>query len=191
MTWKTTAFLLTLTVTAPVQAQERLQAPRVPENLEVPAGHRVFLITHASGTQNYVCMPSATGVTWTFHGPQATLFNGSGEQLLTHYLSPNPDEGNTLQATWRHSRDTSTVWAVAIANYAESDYVDPGAIPWLLLRVAGVEYGPTWGDKMARTTFIQRVNTDGGRAPATGCSTAADTGKRAMVPYTTDYVFYR
>ncbi|HEY0875696.1 MAG TPA: DUF3455 domain-containing protein [Vicinamibacterales bacterium] len=191
MMWRTTAFLLTLSVAVPGQAQERVRAPRVPDNLEVPAGHKAFLITHASGTQNYVCMPSGGGVTWAFHGPQATLFNEKDEQLLTHYLSPNPDQGGALQATWRHSRDTSTVWAVAIASYAEPDYVNPGAIPWLLLRVTGVEYGPAWGDKMARTTFIQRVNTDGGRAPASGCSTTADIGARAMVPYTTQYVFYR
>lgn len=191
MPWNSTAVLLSLALAAPLHAQGRVRPPAVPDNLEVPAGHKVFLITHASGTQNYVCMPSTSGVTWAFHGPQATLFNDKGDQELTHYLSPNPDEANALRATWRHSRDTSTVWAVAIASYAESDYVTPGAIPWLLLRVVGMEYGPSWGDRMARTTFIQRVNTDGGSAPESGCSTAGDIGKRAMVPYTTDYVFYR
>jgi len=44
---------------------------------------------------------------------------------------------------------------------------------------------------MMRTTFIQRVNTEGGVAPAAGCSLPADIGKRALVAYTTDYVFYR
>jgi hypothetical protein len=43
---------------------------------------------------------------------------------------------------------------------------------------------------MTRTTFIQRVNTAGGVAPVTGCRAAKDVGKRALVPYTTDYVFY-
>jgi hypothetical protein len=39
---------------------------------------------------------------------------------------------------------------------------------------------------------VQRVNTQGGIAPATaGCSQAADIGKKALVPYTADYVFYR
>jgi hypothetical protein len=28
-------------------------------------------------------------------------------------------------------------------------------------------------------------------APVTGCKSAKDTGKKALVPYTTDYVFYR
>ncbi len=191
MAWRTTALLLTLTFVPGLYAQGRLQTPSVPGNLEVPPGYKLFLTTHASGTQNYVCMPSPSGVAWTFHGPQATVFDDRGEQVLTHYLSPNPGEGNALRATWRHSRDTSTVWAVAIASYAEPDFVNEGAIPWLLLRVVGTEYGPTWGDRIARTTFIQRINTDGGSAPSTGCSTTADVGKRAMVPYTTEYVFYR
>jgi hypothetical protein len=28
----------------------------------------------AAGTQNYVCLPSATGLPWKFQAPQATLF---------------------------------------------------------------------------------------------------------------------
>ncbi len=50
--------------------------------------------------------------------------------------------------------------------------------------------GPTGGGKLARTTFIQRVNTAGGVAPA-GCAASTDVGKKALVPYTTDYIFYR
>jgi hypothetical protein len=39
---------------------------------------------------------------------------------------------------------------------------------------------------------VQRVNTSGGIAPAAdGCARAADIGRRALVPYTADYVFYR
>ena len=45
--------------------------------------------------------------------------------------------------------------------------------------------------RAAATTFIQRVNTAGGIVPTTGCKSARDTGKKAMVPYTADYVFYR
>src|SRR4051794_15288457 len=48
--------------------------PPVPSGLEVPAGNAAFLKGHAVGTQNYVCLPSASGVAWTFFAPQATLF---------------------------------------------------------------------------------------------------------------------
>ena len=40
------------------------------------------------------------------------------------------------------------------------------------------------------TTYIHRVNTSGGVAPATGCSKLRDLGKKAFVPYTADYYFY-
>jgi hypothetical protein len=163
----------------------------VPSNLQVPAGQRAFLIGYAYGTQNYTCLPSSTGFVWAFHGPQATLFNEANEQLITHYLSPNPAENGAQRATWQHSRDTGTVWAAALASSTDPNFVAPGAVPWLLLQVVGAHQGPTGGDKLTKTTYIQRVNTVGGIAPATGCSAAADVGKKAMVPYTTDYIFYR
>jgi len=68
-------------------------------------------------------------------GPQATLFNEHGQQVITHFLSPNPDEAGTARATWQHSRDTSAVWARAIASSSDPAFVAPGAIPWLLLEL--------------------------------------------------------
>jgi hypothetical protein len=44
---------------------------------------------------------------------------------------------------------------------------------------------------MAQTTFIQRLNTVGGVAPASGCSDDDHLGRVALVPYVTDYFFYR
>jgi hypothetical protein len=192
MLCRTAALILTLTIALPkVAAANDLTPPQVPGNLVVDEGHKVFHIAGAVGTQNYICAPSASGVAWTFFGPQATLFNDDVDQVMTHFLSPNPVEGGTPRATWQHSRDTSAVWAVAIATSTDPNYVAPGAIPWLKLQVVGAQYGPDGGSKLVRTTFIQRVNTSGGVAPATGCSVTTDLGKRVLVPYTTDYVFYR
>jgi hypothetical protein len=165
--------------------------PQVPTNLVVDAPHTPYLIGHAYGTQNYSCLPSATGYAWILYGPQATLFNDDDDQVMTHFLSPNPDENGTPRATWLHSRDTSAVWAMAVQISTDSAFVAPGAIPWLKLQVVGDEEGPDGGAKLTRTTFIQRVNTQGGVAPATGCGAATDVGKKALVPYTTDYVFFR
>ena len=188
MLWKTTALIVTLAI-APNAAAQVVTPPAVPANLEVPDGTIPYLMAHAEGTQNYVCVPTSSGYTWTFFGPQATLFGDGGQQVTTHFLSPNPAEGGTPRATWQHSGDTSTVWAAAIANSTDSSFVAPGAIPWLLLRVVGSEEG--LGGTLTATTYIQRVNTAGGIAPVTGCKSAKDTGKKALVPYTTDYVFYR
>ena len=145
----------------------------------------------AVGTQNYICLPSAAGVAWTFFGPQATLFKDNGGQIITHFLSPNPDESGTARATWQHSKDTSTLWAAAIASSSDPRFVAPGAIPWLLLRVVGDQPGPSGSDQLLETTLIQRLNTSGGMAPSTGCSRAADVGAKALVSYTADYVFYK
>ena len=96
----------------------------------------------------------------------------------------------TIRATWQDSRDTSTVWAMAIAASSDPAFVAPGAVPWLLLEVVGAQDGPTGGHRLTQTTFIQRLNTAGGIAPSTGCALATDVGKKALVPYTADYFFY-
>jgi hypothetical protein len=171
----------------------RVDPPLVPGNLEVPAGYRAFLEGHAVGTQNFVCLSSGTTFAWAFFGPQATLFNDDDQQITTHFLSANPDEAGLARATWQHSRDTSSVWAFATPDTTSTDprFVRPGAIPWLRLQVVGDEEGPTGGNKLTPTGYIHRVNTVGGIAPATGCAAAADVGKKALVPYQADYVFYR
>jgi hypothetical protein len=158
--------------------------PPMPANLEVPEGNRPFLMVHAYGTQNYICL--VAGQPWAFIGPQATLFNDA-RQTLTHFLSINPiDDG--AAATWQHSRDSSAIWARAVESSTDPDYVQPGAVAWLKLRVVGALAGPTGGVKISRTTFVQRVNTVGGSAPSDTCPAV---GARAFVPYETDYIFYK
>ena len=173
--------------------------PPLPPGLApVPAGNKLFLGTHAVGTQNYVCKPSGAGVAYVLFTPEATLFGEDGGQAITHFFSPNPFEPNTdpkvmangtIRATWQY-RDTSTVWAkVHQPNGAVT--VDPNAIAWLLLDVVGAQNGPTGGDKLTATTFIQRLSTTGGLAPSTGCSSLTDVGNQAFVPYKADYFFYK
>jgi hypothetical protein len=173
------------------------KAPPMPPELEVPGGNAAFLKGHAVGTQNYICRPSGSGFAWTLFGPQATLFftfkwiNGEiRQQIMTHFLSPNPVEGGLPRATWQSSLDTSSVWARAIASSTDPSFVEAGAIPWLLLEAVGVQRGPTGGDTLTPTTFIQRVNTSGGVQPSTGCSESS-VGSTVLVPYTTDYFFYK
>ena len=80
---------------------------------------------------------------------------------------------------------------MAIASSSNPGFVESGAIPWLLLQVVGAQDGPTGGDKLSETTFIQRLNTSGGVAPSTGCTLSTDVGKKKLVPYTADYFFYK
>ena len=165
-------------------------APAVPANLEVPAGHHAYRIARARGTQNQVCLPGAseTGLVWSFFGPQATLYDDRDEQIATHFLSANPFEDGKGRPTWQHSKDTSAVWAEPIASATDPDFVEAGAVPWLLLHVVGAEAGPAGGHKLSETTYIQRVATTGGLTPAGACYVP---GAKLFVPYTADYVFYK
>jgi hypothetical protein len=186
------AVAFALSQPAPARA-DHVTPPAVPSTIQVPGGNRAFLEGAAVGTQGYVCLPASSGFAWTLFGPQATLFDAHDEQIITHFLSPNPFEGGTPRATWQHSRDTSTVWAFATPATTSSDpmFVAAGAIPWLLLQVVGAQDGPTGGDRLLETTFIQRLNTSGGVAPSSGCTVATDVGKKALVSYTADYFFYK
>jgi hypothetical protein len=187
-----TVLAAVLASTLPQHAHaQRETPPPVPDLIQAPAGQRLFLAGHAYGTQNYICLPSGAGFAWTLFGPQATLFHNDALQVMTHFLSPNPDEAGTLRATWQHSVDSSAVWARAIATSSDSGFVAPGAIPWLLLEVVGAEGGTRGGRRLTVATHIHRLNTAGGIAPATGCSQLANVGSRVFVPYEADYFFYR
>jgi hypothetical protein len=171
-------------------ASGRSMRAGVPANLQVPAGFSSYLKTAAVGTQNYICLPEG----WTFLGPQATLFvnipwfNGEiRQQVATHYLSLNPSETATARPTWLSSIDSSAIWAKALANSSDPEYVAPGAIPWLLLEVVGAQRGPTGGSLLSQARYLQRVNTAGGVKPTKACT----IGEIEFVPYTTDYVFYK
>jgi len=172
--------------------------PRVPANLEVPSGNTVFLAGRAIGTQNYVCLPAPSGVAWTFFNPQATVFFDAklfgiaiDHQIITHFLSPNPAEKDTARVTWQSSEDSSAVWGKAAQSSTDPGYVAARAIPWVLLQAVGTKAGPTGGDTLAQTTYVQRLNTAGGVAPQTGCADATNIGATALVPYTADYFFYK
>jgi hypothetical protein len=169
-------------------------------------GNSEFLATHGVGTQGYVCLPSGSGVSFTVNNarPEATLFTsvfGEALQVITHFLSPveNPNDVGPKpprfgDATWQSSFDSSKVWAQK-TNFVhagdDASCPNAGAIDCLLLQTIGTAQGPTGGKTLTRTTFIQRLNTKGGSAPATGCSSANDIGKQVLVPYSADYHFFR
>jgi hypothetical protein len=154
-----TALTLALTVLLPqATLADKVTLPDVPDIIQVPPGNRLFREGHAIGTQNYICL--STGWASPAYGPQATLFNEDNDQIITHFLSPNPDESDTPRPAWQDSRDTSAVWGNPIPDATYTP--DSTAIPWLLLEVVGAAEGPTGGDTMTGTTYIQRVNTTGG-----------------------------
>lgn len=186
------AFVAVVAVSPPPAHADSVSPPLVPTTLQVPEGNVPYLVGHARGTQNYVCAPKGGIVEWTLYTPQATLFSDSDRQITTHFFSPNPAAASEFLPTWQHSRDTSAVWVkAAAAPYSGADFVEPGAVAWLLLRVVTAAGGSTGGDALTETTFIHRVNTSGGVAPSTGCADGDDVGQRRFIPYTADYYFYK
>ena len=68
---------------------------------------------------------------------------------------------------------------------ARADAPNKEDIPWLLLTARNTGTPGSF----STVTSIQRVNTVGGSAPASGCN-AATVGQEARVHYTADYRFF-
>jgi hypothetical protein len=184
------------------QARAQLTNPITPDTIAVPVGNSAYLVGHAYGSQGYTCLPTNTGGTaWNPTArPEATLFTdllGAQFQIITHFQSinenPKPDVTVPLSgnATWQSSLDSSRVWMVKVKGIDPSSDIEncshAGAIQCLLLQSVGNLKGPTGGRLLANTTFIQRLNTQGGAVPTTACA----AGQTQLVPYTADYFFFR
>ena len=145
-------------------------APTVPPEIAVEDGHKLFLVGHAVGVQIYKC--TATG--WSFAGPRAELYGDNGKLITTHFGGP----------TWQATDGSS-----AKGTLVRPAPVDPTAIPWLLLSAKGTPGAD--GDRLAGTTFIQRIATTGGLIPPAGECNEETTGDESQVPYTADYYFWK
>jgi hypothetical protein len=150
-------------------------APDVPYRLKVEDGNKVFLVGHARGVQIYSCNATAAGHAWTLVAPRADLYGENGQLIATHFAGP----------TWQ-AKDGSKVMGQRVDGVS----VDAGAIPWLLLSAKSPTAGPD-GDRLAGTTFIQRVATTGGLPPAAATCDADTAGDRAEIDYTADYYFWK
>jgi hypothetical protein len=189
---------------------QNVNPPTTPGLITPEPGNIAFLVGHAIGTQGYVCLPTSAGAStasWTVNNarPEATLFlshGGNSFQIVTHFLSPNENPNDPTRplpfgsATWQSSFDSSKVWAQVLHSNSIPAGSDPscpntGSIPCLLLETVGSLEGPTGGTLLSKTSFIQRLNTNGGSAPTEGCVNANDVGNQALVPYTADYFFFR
>ena len=141
------------------------RAPEVPDEIAVPAGNKVHFHGFGVGVQIYTW----NGTSWGTAVPEAILFHANGVVTI-HFAGP----------TWQSNSGSSVVGALP----PKAVTVDTNAIPWLRLDAKNPE-GP---GIFANTTFIQRVNTTGGKAPS---ADGTFVGQVARVPYTADYFFYR
>ena len=107
-----------------------------------------------------------------FKAPEANLFDSGGAQVGTHGAGPH----------WASS-DGSVVNGTTITQSASPT---GDAIPWLLLRATA--WSGTTG-LFSDVSYVQRLNTSGGKAPATGCDSMS-VGTELRVGYAADYYFY-
>ncbi len=148
--------------------------PVAPAALQALDSERVAFVWQAVGSQIYECRNEAGKIAWAFVAPEAELTNGKGDKVGTHGAGPS----------WTALDGSQTVGTVkARANGAQA-----ADIPLLLLSAKAATGAPA--GKMTSITSVQRLNTEGGNAKATGCSTVQDVGKSSKEGYTSDYVFF-
>jgi hypothetical protein len=136
-----------------------------PSPIDPPAGaKRIGSFRVTTGTQTYTC----TGGVFTGSSvPEAQLAGPGGR--IHHFKGPS----------WQSTRDGSLVTAKK-----KDELPRTGAIPELLLEVTS-HSGPADG-LLAKATYIQRLSTTGGLAPAGACT----DGTTKAVRYGAVYVFW-
>ncbi len=147
----------------------------LPAAVQVPAGNKVFWETVGVGEITYECRAKAGAAgqfEWVFVGPDAKLNDRGGKQVGKYYGPP---------ATWEGMDGVKlTATQVAVAPNGT------GNIPLQLVKA-----NPASGmGAVNGTTYIQRVATMGGVAPAMACA-AGNVGAKQIVKYQADYIFWR
>jgi hypothetical protein len=146
----------------------RRPADSVPPGLQPPTGNMLSAQFVGVGVQVYRC--NAAGA-WVFLEPAANLVGhatgASGLQRAIHYKGP----------TWESTADGSLVQGTTIASSPVT-----GSIPQLLLQATANRGVGIFGS----VTYINRLDTRGGAAPTSSCT----SGQTIGVPYTAQYLFY-
>ncbi len=146
---------------AAASAADGTTSSLIPPEIQVPPGNSLIARFEAQGVQVYLCTAGA----WGFLEPAAVLSDRSPAAI--HFRGPS----------WESTRDGSLVTGKAIASSPVS-----GSIPQLLLQATSTRGDGIFG----AVTYIQRLDTTGGVAPATACT----DGQTRGVSYTAEYRFY-
>jgi hypothetical protein len=143
----------------------RLIDDSVAASIEVPEGNKLAGRYEARGVQVYQC-PNGE---WKPLEPAATLTDNTGKPVMLHSRGP----------VWVSTIDGSAVEATPVDG-ATADR--PNAIPEILLKAK-----TTRGEGvLGKVTYVQRLQTEGGLAPAGTCT--ANT--QVSVGYGAIYAFY-
>ena len=145
----------------------------LPEAVRVPAGQTMKMVTTGVGEITYECRDKkdmAGQYEWAFVGPVATLYSGDKKTVGKYYAGPTWEAADGSKVTGKQ---------VAVAP------AGAGNIPMQLVKTE-----PAMGmGAMQGLSYIQRLKTKGGVAPAMTCD-GSSKGQRQQVKYEADYVFY-
>jgi Protein of unknown function (DUF3455) len=144
--------------------------PRVPDELAPPAGHVLHAVLKAHGVQIYRCQSGA----WALLEPAASLTGVTVRPVkkVSALLFRGP--------SWQSNQDGSLLEGdpESILRVASEH---PGSIQQLRVRTGATRGNGTFG----KVTYVQRLDTVGGAAPAASC-----TKGTIAVPYRAVYRFF-
>ncbi|GHB27522.1 DUF3455 domain-containing protein [Salinicola rhizosphaerae] len=166
--------LASLTLTAALFGSFPLvtNADMTPDAVTPPSGNEIAMKTVGVGEITYACEMKDGDYAWVFKGPDAKLNDSDGNQVGSYYGPP---------ATWESS-DGSKITGTQIGTADGGE----GNIPLQL-----VEANPAEGEgHMSGVTYVQRLETRGGVAPASSCS-ADNAGDSEVVEYQANYNFFK
>ena len=158
---------------APAPAPKMVDNASLPGPVRAPAGQKMLMSTRGVGEITYECREKKDAAgqhEWAFVGPVATLYAADRQIVGKYYAGPTWEAADGSKVTGKQ---------VAVAP------ATPGSIPLQLVKAE-----PAMGaGAMQGVGYIQRLNTQGGVAPAATCD-AASKGQRQVVKYEADYVFW-
>ncbi len=169
----TTRILICLSLAATATCAQAVDNSSLPEPVRVPDGHVQKTWSKGVGEVTYACRQKVDqpgSHSWIFVAPSATLFDGNKKPHGNYYGGP----------TWESSDGSKTTGTqVAIAP------TTAGNLPLQLIKATSTSSAGMF----ANITYIQRLNTVGGAAPASPCD-ASNVGQEQKVAYQADYIYY-
>jgi hypothetical protein len=152
----------------------------IPASVDLPAnlpnGNTRVATFYAVGVQKYKAQQVAGSnpavYEWVFVAPQADLYDVTNTKVGTHSAGPD----------WQLSA-TDSMFGQSFSPAKTATAANPTSIDWLLLMP---KTGKTPTGIFADVSYVQRIATNGGKAPTTPPANATD---EVDVPYTAVYRF--
>jgi Protein of unknown function (DUF3455) len=124
------------------------------------------------GSQIYSCQETANGYAWILKGPDAKLYDASGQVVGRHFFGPE----------WE-ANDGSSIKGKVLVSSASPD--GSANASWLILQVQVAQKNGLFGD----ISMVTRTDTQGGGMPSAPCG-PQQKGKTFNVPYSARYTFF-